>query len=79
MTTKDVILAGAGFVVGYLLMGYFKNSKANATESQEPIVDQAKIDSCKEAVALQRQTIKMPSPEAVAQFEKEAFEACMKM
>ena len=81
MTSKDIIIVGAGVVVGYLLMGYFKNPKnnADANNSEEPIVDKAKIDSCKEAVALQMQTIKIADPQAVAQFEREAFEACMKL
>lgn len=47
MTTKDVIFAGAGFIVGYLLVGYLKNSKnkSDANDLEEPIVDQAETDS----------------------------------
>lgn len=47
MTTKDVIFAGAGFIVGYLLVGYLKNSKNKSDTSglEEPIVDQAETDS----------------------------------
>jgi F0F1-type ATP synthase epsilon subunit len=80
MNTKDVILIGAGLVVGYLLVGYLKKQKDNAqvlTDSLEPNVDQAKTQSCNEKVLLLMQASKFSNKEAEEAFKKQAFEECM--
>ena len=82
MTTRDIMLVGAGLVGGYLLMGYLNKNKSNAQEttgSTEATVeiDQAKIDKCNAEVALKLQTAKFGTPEAQKAFVKEAFESCM--
>ena len=80
MNTRDIVLVGAGVVVGYLLVGYLNKSKDNAQETmdlEEPMVDQAKIDKCNEELALKLQTVKMGSPEALEAFKKEVLEECM--
>jgi hypothetical protein len=82
MKTRDIILVGAGVVVGYLLVAYLKKSKDDAQEtidSVEPMVDQAKIDKCNEEVSLLMQTakFKFSSPKAEEDFKKQAFEQCM--
>ena len=80
MNTRDIVLVGAGVVVGYLLVGYLNKSKENAQgamESEEPIVDQAKVDKCNEQVSLLMQTAKFATTEAQEAFKKQAFEECM--
>jgi hypothetical protein len=80
MNTRDIVLVGAGVVVGYLLVGYLNKSKNNAqgtTSSTEPTVDQAKVDKCNEEVALLMQTAKFATTQAQEAYKKEAFDACM--
>jgi len=86
MNTRDIVLVGAGVVVGYLLVGYLNKSKDNAQEtmdslesmdSVEPMVNQEKIDKCNEEVSLKLQTVKIASPEALEAFKKEVFDSCM--
>jgi hypothetical protein len=80
MSTRDVVLVGAGLVVGYLLVGYLNKSKNNTqltTGGNLPVIDQAKIDKCNEEVALKLQTVKIANPEALEAFKKEVFENCM--
>jgi hypothetical protein len=86
MNTKDILLVGAGVVVGYFLVVFMNKSKDNAEEtmdsvepmdSEEPMVNQAKIDKCNEEVALKLQTVKIANPEALEAFKKQVFEDCM--
>jgi hypothetical protein len=80
MTTRDIMLVGAGLVGGYLLMGYLNKNKSNAQEttgSTGATVDQAKVDKCNAEVALQLQTAKFGTPEAQEAFKKSVFDACM--
>lgn len=82
MNTKNVLLVGAGVLVGYLLAGYYLKSKSNpetttgSTGSPEPTVDQAKIDACNKEVADFMATAKF-SAGVMEQKKKEMFDACM--
>ena len=82
MNTKDVLLVGAGVLVGYLLAGYYLKSKSNSetttdsTGSTEPTVDQAKIDACNKEVADFMKTARF-SAGVMEQKKKEMFDACM--
>ena len=80
MNTRDIVLVGAGVVVGYLLVGYLNKSKDNAqgaTSSTEPTVDQAKIDSCNKAVADFMATAKFGAGVDLEAIKKAQFDACM--
>jgi NAD(P)H-nitrite reductase large subunit len=80
MNTREIVLVGAGVVVGYFLVTYLKKSKDNAQltiASTEPTVDQAKIDDCNKEVSTLLQGAKFASAEAQEKFKKQAFEACM--
>jgi hypothetical protein len=80
MNTRDIVLVGAGVVVGYLLVGYLKKSKDNAQEtmdSEEPMVDQAKIDACNKAVADFMATAKFGAGADLEKMKKDTFDACM--
>ena len=75
MNTKDILLAGAGVVVGYLLVGYLNKSKK---ESSNVFVDQAKINNCNQYVQDKSQRFKFATKEAQDAFIKSTFEECMK-
>ena len=83
MTTRDIMLVGAGLVGGYLLMGYLNKNKSNAQETTGstgghlPVINQAKIDKCNAEVALKLQTAKFGTPEAQEAFKKSVFDDCM--
>jgi hypothetical protein len=80
MNTRDVVLVGAGVVVGYLLVGYLNKSKNNAQgtmDSIEPMVDQAKIDGCNKAVADFMATAKFGAGVDLEAIKKAQFDACM--
>jgi len=79
MNTKDILLVGAGLVVGYLLTIYLlkKTIDKGAMDSTEPMVNQAKIDKCNAEVDLKLQTVKIANPEALEAFKKQVFEDCM--
>lgn len=84
MNTKDVLLVGAGVVLGYLLVGYVNKTKANAqatTGSTGATVDQAKIDSCNKSVADFMATAKFAQGFAqgadLEAMKKAKFDACM--
>lgn len=85
MNTKNVLLVGAGVLVGYLLAGYYLKSKSNSetttgstgsTGSPEATVDQAKIDACNKEVSDFMATAKF-SKAVMEQKKKELFDACM--
>jgi outer membrane murein-binding lipoprotein Lpp len=80
MNTKNILLVGAGVVVGYLLFGYLNKSKDKAqetTDSTEPTVDQAKIDACNKEVADFMATAKFAQGVDLDKKKKEMFDACM--
>jgi len=80
MNTRDIVLVGAGVVVGYLLVGYLNKSKDNAQEtmdSEEPMVDQAKIDACNKEVADFMATAKFGAGVDLEKMKKDTFDACM--
>jgi hypothetical protein len=80
MNKKEIVLVGAGIVVGYFLVSYIKKSKDNAQltiVTTEPTVDQAKIDDCNKEVNTLLQSAKFASVEAQEKFKKQAFEDCM--
>lgn len=91
MNTKDILLVGAGVVVGYFLVSFLNKSKDNAQETMDstgsnseqyppanpPAITNPKIDKCNEEVALKLQTVKIANPEALEAFKKEVFDDCM--
>ena len=80
MNTKDVLLVGAGVVVGYLLVGFMNKSKDNAQggmDSVEPMVNQAKIDACNKEVADFMATSRFAQGADLEAIKKERFDACM--
>ena len=85
MNTRDIVLVGAGVVVGYLLVGYLKKSKdgsvtgttTGSTGGHLPEIDQAKIDACnKEADAFMASARFAGGTDLVAE-RKANFDACM--
>lgn len=81
MKTKDILLVGAGVVLGYLLVGYLDKSKSNAQAtdtSATPTVDQAKIDACNKEVADFMATSRFASGTDIEAVRKAKFDACMK-
>lgn len=86
MNTKNVLLVGAGVLVGYLLAGYLKKSKDNSvtgtttstgSTGSTPTVDQAKIDACNKEVADFMATAKFSAGVDLEKKKKEMFDACM--
>ena len=83
MNTKDVLLVGAGVVVGYLLVGYMDKAKASsqATKDAQTLADdkakQAKIDSCNKSVADFMATAKFAQGADLEAMKKAKFDACM--
>jgi len=84
MNTRDVILVGAGAVVGYLLGGYIKKAKdasvtgtTVATDTTAPVVDQAKIDACNKEADDYMAMSKFTSGADLFAIRKAKFDACM--
>jgi hypothetical protein len=79
MNTREIVLVGAGVVVGYLLVGYMNKAKNNTqgTMDSEPMVDQAKIDGCNQAVADFMATAKFGAGADLEAIKKAQFDACM--
>jgi len=80
MNTRDIVLVGAGVVVGYLLVGYLNKSKDNAQEtmgSEEAMLNQAKIDACNKEVENFMATAKFSSNVDLEKMKKDIFDACM--
>jgi hypothetical protein len=77
MKTRDLVLVGAGLVVGYLLVGYLNKSKDNAQELTGANVDQEKIKSCNEEVDNLMMTVKLKEGTDLEKFKKDAFDSCM--
>lgn len=80
MKTRDLVLVGAGLLVGYLLVGYLNKSKDNAQGtmgSSDSTVDQAKIDACNKQVADFMATAKFGAGSDLEAIRKEQFDACM--
>lgn len=81
MNTKDILLVGAGVVVGYLLGGFINKLKNNAQdtiESEEPKIDQAKIDACNKEVADFMAMSRFTAGTDLEKVRKDAFDSCMK-
>jgi outer membrane murein-binding lipoprotein Lpp len=86
MNTRDVMLVGAGVVVGYLLVGFLNKSKDNAQAStgstglSEPTVDQAKLADCTKKVEEQMASIefKVTKDFDINAYKKEAIDKCLK-
>jgi len=90
MNTKNVLLVGAGVLVGYLLAGYYLKSKSNpetttgstgSTSEQYPSANppattNPKIEACNKEVADFMATAKF-SKAVMEQKKKELFDACM--
>ncbi len=80
MNKRDIMLVGAGLVVGYLLAGYYLKNKPNAqmsTSSTEPMIDQAKIDACNKEVANFMASAEFKSDVDLDKIKKDKFDACM--
>ncbi len=83
MNTRDIVLVGAGVVVGYLLVGYLNKSKDNAQEStgsSEPTVDQAKLADCtkKFEERMKTTTFKVTKDFDINAYKKESIDKCLK-
>lgn len=80
MNTKDVLIVGAGVVLGYLLVGYVNKTKAKnqaTTGSTGAIVDQAKIDKCNKEVSDYMATARFAGGTDLEALKKAKFDACM--
>jgi predicted phosphoribosyltransferase len=84
MNTRDVILVGAGVVVGYLLVGYMKKSKDKSGSTDEivttpilPAVDQATIDACNKEADDYMATVRPSAGTDLVALRKEKFDACI--
>ena len=83
MNTKNILLLGAGVLVGYLLGGYINKSKANAQVSKDAQASaddkakQAKIDACNKQVADYFATVRLGANADIEALKKAKFDACM--
>lgn len=85
MNSREVILVGAGVVVGYLLGGYLRKTKdvsattdsTSTTGGTVPVVDQAKIDACNKQADEFMMAIKPSAGADLDAIRKEKFDACM--
>lgn len=84
MNSRDVILVGAGVVVGYLLGGYLRKMKdgsvttdSTLTTTTTPVVDQAKIDACNKSADDYMMIIKPSAGADLVAIRKEKFDSCM--
>ena len=83
MNTRDVMLVGAGVLVGYLLVGYLNKSKDNTQEStgsSEPTFDQTKLADCtKKVEERMASTEYVSSPDFdINAYKKNQIADCMK-
>jgi len=84
MNKRDIMLAGAGVLVGYLLARYYIVNKANAQstkseyELQVEKAKQIKIDECKKSVEDFMATAQFKSDVDLDKIKKDKFDACMK-
>jgi len=81
MNTRDLMLVGAGVVVGYLLVGFLNKSKDNAqTTGSASSVDQAKLADCtkkiEEEMAVTR--FKTTANFDINAYKKDAIDRCLK-
>jgi len=82
MNTRDIVLVGAGVVVGYLLVGFLNKSKDNAqasTGSTGSTVDQIKLADCTKKVEERMASIqfKVTQDFDINAYKKNAIENCM--
>jgi len=85
MKTRDIVLVGAGVVVGYLLVGYLKKSKDKSgstddivtTDAILPAVDQAKIDACNKEADDFMASARLKAGTDLVAVRKEKFDSCM--
>jgi len=85
MKTRDIVLVGAGVVVGYLLVGYLKKSKdgsvtgttTGSTGGHLPEIDQAKIDACNKEADDFMASARLKAGTDLVAVRKEKFDACM--
>lgn len=85
MNTRDLVLVGAGVVVGYLLGGYMKKAKdasvAGTTVATDtttaPVVDQAKVDACNKSADDFMAMSKFASGADLVAIRKAKFDECM--
>ena len=80
MKVKDILLVGAGAVVGYFLVGLYRKSKdktIEVVETTESIVDQAKIDACNKEVENYMASVKLVAGSDLEAIKKAKFDTCM--
>jgi outer membrane murein-binding lipoprotein Lpp len=83
MNTKNILLVGAGVLVGYLLAGYYLKIKSNAQaelDAKNLLAEKAKqenIDACNKEVADFMATAKFKSGVDLDKIKKDKFDACM--
>jgi hypothetical protein len=80
MKTREILLIGAGAVVGYFLIKSIKKNKvADATEKvSETTLDPAQVAKCNKAVETFMSTAKFAQGANLEAIKKEKFEACLK-
>ena len=89
MNTRDIVLVGAGVVVGYLLIGYLNKPKNNAQSStgstgsttqtggSMAVIDQEKIDACNKEVDNYMASARFAGGTDLVAVRKANFDACM--
>lgn len=85
MNTRDIVLVGAGVVVGYLLVGYMKKKKdgsatTDSTSTTGTIAsapDQATIDACNKEADDYMATVRPSAGTDLVALRKEKFDACI--
>lgn len=83
MNTRDVMLVGAGVVVGYLLVGFLNKSKDNAqasTGSTEQMPEQDKLAECTKKVEdfIAKTAFKVSADFDMNAYKQESIGNCLK-
>ena len=78
MNTKDILLVGAGVLLSYLLVNFFKEKNTDEQNTVENVLPtQEKIDICNKQVAEKLKTVKLSSAEALEEFKKTTYAECI--
>lgn len=78
MNTKDILLFGAGVLLSYLLVNFFKEKNTDEKNTVESVLPTQKImDICNKQVAEKLKTVKLSSAEALEEFKKTTYADCI--
>jgi outer membrane murein-binding lipoprotein Lpp len=81
MSSRDIILVGAGIVAGYLLVGIINKNKSNikiTDTSSISTVDQAKLADCTKKVGEQMSAQEFTANFDINAYKKDAINRCLK-